>query len=63
MSAGDAQRVWFPEMLASEGVVTDAEFRRLDQDWKKRRAALRLDCFGRIAHPSEPSNPRCCGHL
>lgn len=48
--------------LASEGLVTEAELRRLDRDWKKHRAALRLDRFGRIAAPSQPTHPEHCRH-
>lgn len=46
--------------LASEGLVTDAEFRRRDRDWKKHRASLRLDPYGRTAPP--PPDPEHCRH-
>ena len=48
--------------LASEGLVTVAELRRLDHDWKKHRAALRLDRYGRMAPPSQPADPDRCRH-
>lgn len=49
--------------LASERLVTDAEFHRLDQDWKKQRAARRLDPYGRTAPPSQPAHAESCRHL
>lgn len=48
--------------LASEGLVTDAELRRLDHDWKKHRAALRLDRYGRMAPLAQPARAERCRH-
>jgi hypothetical protein len=48
--------------LAGEGLVTEAEFRRLDRDWMKHRATLRLDPYGRTNPPSQPADPERCRH-
>ena len=50
--------------LRKAGVLSDADFQRLDHEWKKHRAAQGLDAFGKKKAPAAPRTRRnsagCC---
>ena len=50
--------------LRTARVLSDADFLRLDHEWKKHRAAQGLDAFGRKKAPAAPRTSRnsagCC---
>jgi hypothetical protein len=50
--------------LRKVGAISDADFQRLDRDWKKHRAARGLDSLGKKNGASSAATPRdpsgCC---